>query len=85
MFLIDHGNRQMGLTVGYRFDAFIGDDTGTRALGEARDDLQAGDVVAAVGTVLYGLDQVLVRKCQPSNDAAERFLRAPKPDLQVTP
>ena len=79
--VIDRQNRQASVTVGYGLDPFIGDDTGGRFLSDSKDDFIAGDFVAGTIGFMKRVNQHLSRVSRPACEAAERFRRAPKPDL----
>lgn len=84
LFLIDHRNRRVGLTTGYRLDPFLGDDRGRRILASVRESLQQDDFAGAVTGALAAIRKFLTWQWRIANELAERYRRNPRPDLQAS-
>lgn len=81
LILIDRESRSAGLTVGYRLDPFLGDDTGLRLFGETKDGFTDGDYAGGVTDFLTAVANHFSKIAEPASYAAERYRRAPRPDL----
>lgn len=84
LFVIDHLNRQAGLTLGYGLDPFLGDDRGHRILSSVKQDLQREDYVGALRGVLRAVQRHFSKNWNLIDQIAGRFRRSPRPDLYAS-